>query len=67
MTLYATPGDIEALKALMASDDEDMRLPGDTVRALEQSGLVVVRGCSDGDYVELTDKGRAAVSVGTET
>ncbi len=51
--------DASLLKEVMAAD-EDVSIPDKTVRRLCAAGLVVVRGCSDGDYIEPTEKGKAA-------
>lgn len=51
----------EYLLSQVWAADEDVSIPRKTVNALVRAGLVVVRGCSDGDYIEPTKRGRAAL------
>lgn len=52
--------DADLLREVMRAD-EDVSIPTKTVNRLVEAGLVVVRGCSDGDYIEPTDSGRKAL------
>jgi predicted transcriptional regulator len=51
--------DLKALHRVMSKEGETMH--ASVARELEREGLVLLRGCSDGNYIELTDKGRAAL------
>ncbi len=51
----------ELLKHVMSAD-EDVSIPRKTVDILAREELIVVRGCSDGDYIEMTEAGRAALA-----
>ncbi len=51
----------ESLLIQVMSADEDVTIPRRTVNTLVRAGLVVTKGCSDGDYIDLTKLGRAAL------
>ena len=53
---------IETVLRKVMEADEDVTIPTKTVNALVGAGLVVKRWSSDGNYIELTDKGREALA-----
>lgn len=55
---------LEALQAI-ASGDPDTKLAPEiaaAVTTLQERGLIRICGCSDGDYVEITESGRRALN-----
>ena len=46
--------------------DEGVKIPPESVNALKAAGLVTLRGCSDGDYIEPTAAGRRALGQGKD-
>lgn len=56
--------EIEILLRKVMGASENITIPLETVHDLCVSGLVVKRYCSDGNYIELTDKGHNALRPG---
>jgi len=53
------------LRKVMAAD-EGVKITQESVNALKAAGLVTLRGCSDGDYIEPTAAGRIALGQGKD-
>lgn len=50
-----------ALLKRLVSFDEGTKLSPRLIQHFEKKGLIVVRECADGNYIELTESGRAAL------